>query len=138
MANINTSSKSNKPASYSNKGNKVTPKGYMPPSMLKRYGLKENVPNIEGRDEKVDTRFSINQSRWIKKMTERVVTYRMITKQCATENKLPSPLRRMVKYFSYPMGGFSGGGNSNGGNYNKAASSTEDNISASSDKEATT
>ena len=136
----NTSSKSNKPASYTNKGNAYTPKGYMPPSMLKRFGLKENVPNIEGRDEKVDTRFSPSQARRIKKMTELVVTYRMITKVCTTETKLPSPLRSVVKYFSYPMSGFSSGGNNGGGggNYNKAASSTEDNVSTATDKEATT
>ena len=138
----NTSSKSNKPASYTNKGNAYTPKGYMPPSMLKRFGLKENVPNIQGRDENVDTRFSPSQARRIKKMTELVVTYRMITKQCVTENKLPSPLRSVVKYFSYPMSGFSGGnsGGSNSGgngNYNKAAYSTEDNVSPATDKEAT-
>jgi hypothetical protein len=134
----NTSSKSNKPASYTNKGNAFTPKGYMPPTMLKRFGLKENVPNIEGRDEKVDTRFSPSQARRIKKMTELVVTYRMITKQCVTETKLPSSLRSVVKYFSYPMSGFSSGGNTGGGgNYNnKAASSTEDNVSAASEKEA--
>jgi len=137
MANINnTSAKSNKPTSYTNKGNKFTHKGYMPPSMLKRFGMKENVPNIEGRDEKVDTRFSPTQARRIKKMTELVVTYRMITKVC-TESRLPSPLRSVVKYFSYPMSGFSSGGNNNGnGNYNKAASSTEENISQASDKEA--
>ena len=140
MANINnTSAKSNKPTSYTNKGNKFTPKGYMPPSMLKRFGMKENVPNIEGRDEKVDTRFSATQARRIKKMTELVVTYRIITKVC-TETKLPSPLRSIVKYFSYPMSGFSGGSNNgNGnGNYNKAASSTEENVSTATDKEAST
>ena len=131
----NTSSKSNKPASYTNKGNAYTPKGYMPPTMLKRFGLKENVPNIQGRDENVDTRFSSTQARRIKKMTELVVTYRMITKQCVTENKLPSPLRSVVKYFSYPMSGFSSGGNNGNGNYNKAAS-TEDNVSTDTDKEA--
>ena len=140
MATINnTSSKSNKPTSYTNKGNKFTPKGYMPPSMLKRFGMKENVPNIEGRDEKVDTRFSSTQARRIKKMTELVVTYRIITKVC-TETKLPSPLRSVVKYFSYPMSGFSGGnsgGNTSNGNYNKAAYSTEDNVSPATDKEAT-
>ena len=137
----NISSKSNKPASYTNKGNAYTPKGYMPPTMLKRFGLKENVPNIEGRDEKVDTRFSPSQARRIKKMTELVVTYRMITKVCTTETKLPSSLRSVVKYFSYPMSGFSNsntGGNIGGGNYNKAASSTEENVSAATDKEATT
>jgi hypothetical protein len=137
----NTSSKSNKPASYTNKGNAYTPKGYMPPTMLKRFGLKENVPNIEGRDEKVDTRFSPSQARRIKKMTELVVTYRMITKQCVTETKLPSSLRSVVKYFSYPMSGFSNsntGGNTGGGNYNKAASSAEENVSTATDKEATT
>jgi hypothetical protein len=140
MANINnTSAKSNKPTSYTNKGNKFTPKGYMPPSMLKRFGMKENVPNIEGRDEKVDTRFSATQARRIKKMTELVVTYRMITKVCTTETKLPSSLRSVVKYFSYPMSGFSSGGNTGGGgNYNKAASSTEENVSPATDKEATT
>ena len=135
----NTSSKSNKPASYTNKGNAYTPKGYMPPTMLKRFCLKENVPNIQGRDENVDTRFSPSQARRIKKMTELVVTYRMITKQCVTENKLPSPLRSVVKYFSYPMSGFSNsnsGGNTSNGNYNKAAS-TEDNVSTAIDKEAT-
>lgn len=137
MATINnTSSKSNKPTSYTNKGNKFTPKGYMPPSMLKRFGMKENVPNIEGRDEKVDTRFSSTQARRIKKMTELVVTYRIITKQCVTENKLPSPLRSVVKYFSYPMSGFSGGSNNSNGNYNKAAASTEENVSTATDKEA--
>ena len=138
MANTNnTSAKSNKPTSYTNKGNKFTPKGYMPPSMLKRFGMKENVPNIEGRDENVDTRFSATQARRIKKMTELVVTYRIITKQCVTENKLPSPLRSVVKYFSYPMSGFSGGSNTGGnGNYNKAAYSTEDNVSTATDKEA--
>ena len=138
----NTSSKSNKPASYTNKGNAYTPKGYMPPTMLKRFGLKENVPNIEGRDEKVDTRFSPSQARRIKKMTELVVTYRMITKVCTTETKLPSSLRSVVKYFSYPMSGFSnsntGGNTGGGGNYNKAASSTEENASTATDKEATT
>jgi hypothetical protein len=133
----NTYSKSNKPASYTNKGNAFTPKGYMPPTMLKRFGLKENVPNIEGRDENVDTRFSQSQAQRIKKMTELVVTYRMITKVC-TESRLPSPLRSVVKYFSYPMSGFSSSGNNNGnGNYNKAASSTEENVSAATDKEAT-
>jgi len=136
----NTYSKSNKPASYTNKGNAFTPKGYMPPTMLKRFGLKENVPNIEGRDENVDTRFSPSQARRIKKMTELVVTYRMITKVCTTETKLPSSLRSVVKYFSYPMSGFSSGGSNTGGgngNYNKAASSTEENVSAATDKEAT-
>jgi hypothetical protein len=141
MANTNnTSAKTNKPTSYTNKGNAYTPKGYMPPSMLKRFGMKENVPNIQGREENVDnnTRFSPSQARRIKKMTELVVTYRMLTKQCVTETTLPSPLRSVVKYFSYPMSGFSGGGNNNGnGNYNKAASSTEDNVSQASDKEAT-
>lgn len=139
MANINnTSAKSNKPTSYTNKGNKFTPKGYMPPSMLKRFGMKENVPNIEGRDEKVDnSRFSPSQARRIKKMTELVVTYRMITKVC-TESRLPSPLRSVIKYFSYPMSGFSSSGSNGNGNYNKAASSTEENVSPSPDKEAST
>lgn len=111
MANTNnTSAKSNKPTSYTNKGNKFTHKGYMPPSMLKRFGMKENFPNIEGRDEKVDTRFSPSQARRIKKMTELVVAYRILTKVC-TESRLPSPLRSVIKYFSYPMSGFSSSGN---------------------------
>jgi hypothetical protein len=118
-ASNNSNANSKKPTSYNNKGKNVTPKGYLPPSMLKRFGIKENRPNIEGYTEKVDSRFSIEQTKRIKKMTEAAVTYRMMSKQCVTETRLPAPLRDVVKYFSYPMSGF-GGGNT-GASTNKAA-----------------
>ena len=105
-SNTNTSTK--KSGSYSNKGKKTTPKGYMPPSMLKRFGLKENSPNLEVNGEQTDKRFTIEQNRWIKRMTQQVVTYRMMTGQCKTESRLPAPLRNVIKYFSYPIVG--GGG----------------------------
>lgn len=103
--NTNTSTK--KSAPYLNKGKKTTPRGYMPPSMLKRFGLKENRPNLDTGEE-TDRRFTIEQNRWIKKMTEQVVTYRMMG-QCKTESRLPAPIRNVVKYFSYPIVGTGGG-----------------------------
>jgi hypothetical protein len=101
----NTSTKKSTP--YVNKGKKTTPRGHMPPSMLKRFGLKENRPSLDTGEE-TDKRFTIEQNRWIKKMTERVVTYRMMS-QCKTENRLPAPIRNVVKYFSYPIVGTGGG-----------------------------
>lgn len=103
--NTNTSTK--KSAPYLNKGKKTTPRGYMPPGMLKRFGLKENRPNLDTGEE-TDRRFTIEQNRWIKKMTEQVVTYRMMG-QCKTESRLPAPIRNVVKYFSYPIVGTGGG-----------------------------
>ena len=104
--NYNTSTK--KSAPYLNKGKKTTPRGYMPPSMLKRFGLKENRPNLDTGEE-TDRRFSVEQNRWIKKMTESVVTYRMYSGQCKTESRLPAPIRNGIKYFSYPLYGSGGG-----------------------------
>jgi len=101
----NTSTKKSGP--FTNKGKKTTPRGYMPPSMLKRFGLKENRPNLDTGEE-TDRRFTAEQNRWIKKMTERVVTYRMMD-QCKTETRLPAPIRNTIKYFSYPLYGSGGG-----------------------------
>ena len=103
--NANTSTK--KSAPYSNKGKKTTPRGHMPPGMLKRFGLKENRPSLDTGEE-TDRRFTIEQTRWIKRMTRQVVTYRMMG-QCKTEIRLPASLRNVVKYFSYPLVGTGGG-----------------------------
>ena len=105
-ANNNNNTSTKKSGPYTNRGKKTTPKGYMPPAMLKRFGLKENRPSFDTGEE-TDKRFTIEQSRWIKKMTEQVVTYRMMS-QCKTESRLPAPIRNVVKYFSYPIVG--GGG----------------------------
>lgn len=102
----NTSTK--KSSAYSNKGKKTTPRGYMPPSMLKRFGMKENRPDLD-TGENTDRRFTVEQSRWIKRMTQQVVTYRMYSGQCKTESRLPSSIRNVVKYFSYPIVGTGGG-----------------------------
>jgi len=102
----NTSTKKSVP--YVNKGKKTTPKGYMPPSMLKRFGLKENRPHLDTGEE-TDRRFTVEQNRWIKRMTQQVVTYRMMSGQCKTEGRLPAPIRNVVKYFSYPIVGTGGG-----------------------------
>jgi hypothetical protein len=101
----NTSTKKSGP--FTNKGKKTTPRGYMPPSMLKRFGLKENRPNLDTGEE-TDRRFTIEQNRWIKRMTQQVVTYRMLG-QCKTETRLPAPIRNTIKYFSYPIVGTGGG-----------------------------
>lgn len=105
-SNTNTSTK--KSGSYSNKGKKTTPRGYMPPSMLKRFGLKENAPNLEVNGESLDKRYTLEQSRWIRRTTRLVSTYRMMSGQCKTEIRLPAPIRNVIKYFSYPIVG--GGG----------------------------
>jgi hypothetical protein len=102
----NTSTK--KSSAYSNKGKKTTPKGYMSQSMLKRFGLKENRPDLD-TGENTDRHFTIEQSRWIKRMTQQVVTYRMYSGQCKTESRLPASIRNVIKYFSYPIVGGGGG-----------------------------
>ena len=102
MANTNSTVTAKIP---SVKQGKYTPQGFLSPATLKRFGVKNNVQSQDGDGEKVDTRFSHGQSRWIKKMTELCVTYRMISKQCVSETKLPAPLRNGVKYFSYAMRG---------------------------------
>ena len=104
--NTNTSTK--KSAPYLNKGKKTTPRGYMPPSMLKRFGLKENRPNLDTGEE-TDRRFTLEQNRWIRRTTRLVSTYRMMSGQCKTETRLPAPIRNVIKYFSYPIVGTGGG-----------------------------
>jgi len=83
------------------KGSATTPKGTLPPQMLKRFGLTQNAPGYYVVDL---SRSSAETRKWVKRMTQDMVTLRMM-KQCKTETKLPLPVRNAIKYFSHPFGG---------------------------------
>ena len=86
------------------KGSATTPKGTLPPQMLKRFGLTQNAP---GNYESDLSRSSQETRRWVKRMTQDMVTLRML-KQCKTETQLPLTVKSAIKYFSHPFGGEKG------------------------------
>ena len=99
-------------SSTSNENHKnTTMVGTMPSSQLKRFGMQKNFAATPYDDEDSFRKEFNSQAkrRWIKKSTERVVAYRMLSGQCATETKLPAPMRQAVRYFSRTMTGSGGG-----------------------------
>ncbi len=89
------------------KNKNVTPKGTMPKDQLKRFGLNANLGSSDFADGETFHKEwdSYAKRKWIKKMTQQVVTYRMMG-ACKTETKLPAPLKNAVRYFSRTMGKF--------------------------------
>lgn len=95
----------------SEKHSNKTVTGTMPPSQLKRFGMAKNHAATPYDDEDGFRKefHSASKRKWIKKSTELMVTYRMLSGACRTETKLPSPMKQAIQYFSRTMTGSGGG-----------------------------
>lgn len=97
------------------KGSDRTPKGTMPPDMLKRFNLKENTVSTNTEDsENYRGRGGAAYNRTVKRLMEMNVRHRVQFGIC-NEKRLPAPLRDAVKYFCVPMTGGGAGNYSNAG-----------------------
>lgn len=92
------------------KHSNVTVKGVLPPSQLKRFGIAKNIISpYEDEDSFNKEHHSAAKRRWIKKSTERLVSYRLMG-ACKTETKVPAPMRDAIRYFSRTMTGHGSSG----------------------------